>query len=184
MPERHAFAVRSPASPNAPPGVYSPTKNHTKPALAPFVCTPRIAHGKPPCNRLARRRCRVHRISSRVRDDHDTPLLPGETGGVVKVICPTPKQKFCPTGQFVAGPARQFVATIKAEADKPDDWQNDAVLAAVKAWSGNSGVRGDIGATTILDGVCARRRREGRSGRRNGAPVEQRNRDYPVIIAS
>jgi hypothetical protein len=59
--------------------------------------------GDPPCDHLARRRCRVHRISSRVRDDHDTPLLPGETGGVVEVICPTPKQQFCPTGQFVAG---------------------------------------------------------------------------------
>src|SRR6202048_3467343 len=37
----------------------------------------------------ARRRCRVHRIPSRVRDDRDTPLLPGETGEFVKVICPT-----------------------------------------------------------------------------------------------
>jgi hypothetical protein len=34
-------------------------------------------------------RCRVHRIPSRVRDDRDPPLLPGETGGVVGVICPT-----------------------------------------------------------------------------------------------
>ena len=37
----------------------------------------------------ARRRCRVHRIPSRVRDDRDTPLLPGETGELVAVICPT-----------------------------------------------------------------------------------------------
>src|SRR4051794_25272895 len=66
MPEPHAFAVRSPASPSAAPGVYSPTKSHTKPALAPFVCTPHIAHGNPPCNRLARRHCRVHRISTHV----------------------------------------------------------------------------------------------------------------------
>src|SRR2546421_13099181 len=103
MPEPHAFAVRSPTSPNAPPGIYSPAKNHTKPALAPFVCAPRIAHGKPPCNHLARRRCRVHHISTHVRDDHDTPLLPGETGGVVRGICPTCQAKFCPTDQFVAG---------------------------------------------------------------------------------
>jgi hypothetical protein len=34
-------------------------------------------------------RCRVHRIPSRVRDDRDTPLLPGETGEFVGVICPT-----------------------------------------------------------------------------------------------
>jgi hypothetical protein len=29
---------------------------------------------------LARRRCRVHHIPSRVRDDRDTPLLPGKDG--------------------------------------------------------------------------------------------------------
>jgi hypothetical protein len=29
---------------------------------------------------LARRRCRVHRIPSRVCDDRDTPLLPGKDG--------------------------------------------------------------------------------------------------------
>jgi hypothetical protein len=40
-----------------------------------------IAHGKnPPCDSLRTKRCRVHRIPSRVRDDRDTPLLPGETG--------------------------------------------------------------------------------------------------------
>ena len=33
-----------------------------------------------PCDHLARRRCRVHRIPSRVRDDRDTPLLPGKDG--------------------------------------------------------------------------------------------------------
>ena len=33
-----------------------------------------------PCDHLARRRCRVHRIPSRVRDDRDTPLLPGWDG--------------------------------------------------------------------------------------------------------
>jgi hypothetical protein len=35
---------------------------------------------KPPCETSARRRCRVHRIPSRVRDDRDTPLLPGKDG--------------------------------------------------------------------------------------------------------
>ena len=39
-------------------------------------------------------RCRVHRIPSRVRDDRDTPLLPGETGEFVGVICPTVKRNF------------------------------------------------------------------------------------------
>jgi hypothetical protein len=36
--------------------------------------------GNPPCDHLARRRYRVHRIPSRVRDDRDTPLLPGKDG--------------------------------------------------------------------------------------------------------
>ena len=40
----------------------------------------------PPCNHdRARRRC-VHRIQPRVRDDRDTPLLPGWMGGVIAVI--------------------------------------------------------------------------------------------------
>jgi hypothetical protein len=39
-----------------------------------------IAHeGLAPRHR-SRRRCRVHRIPSRVRDDRDTPLLPGKDG--------------------------------------------------------------------------------------------------------
>ena len=36
--------------------------------------------GDRPVNALARRRCRVHRIPSRVRDDRDTPLLQGKDG--------------------------------------------------------------------------------------------------------
>src|ERR1700680_5171816 len=72
---------------------------------------------------------------------------------------------------------RSFVATIKAGRvrEGPDGLQVDAVLAAVKAWSGDGGGRGGGGATTILDGVCARRRFGGRSGRRNGVWVEPRN---------
>ena len=52
----------------------------------------RIAHGSfanPPCDLLRARRCRVHRISTRVREDRDPPLLSGETGESVSVICPT-----------------------------------------------------------------------------------------------
>src|SRR4051794_35083385 len=99
-PGRIAFATDSLASATdagttrfcrtRPPGF----ANWLDPAWASFVCAPRIAHGKPPCDYLARRRCRVHRISTHVRDDHDTPLLPGETGGVVKVICPTRLAKY------------------------------------------------------------------------------------------
>ena len=43
--------------------------------------------------------------------------------------------------------------------------KHDAVLAAVKAWPGGSGGWRD-GATAILDGACARRREDGKSGRR------------------
>jgi hypothetical protein len=49
-------------------------------AMAPSSCALLSAHGKPPCEQPARRRCRVHRIPSRVRDDRDTPLLPGKDG--------------------------------------------------------------------------------------------------------
>ena len=47
-------------------------------AVRPARCDARSR--KPPCDHLARRRCRVHRIPSRVRDDRDTPLLPGWDG--------------------------------------------------------------------------------------------------------
>jgi hypothetical protein len=36
-------------------------------------------------NTSARRRCCVHRIPSRVRDDRDTPLLPGKDGGASRI---------------------------------------------------------------------------------------------------
>jgi hypothetical protein len=53
----------------------------------PVVCaTLDRSRENPPCNHdRARRRC-VHRIQPRVRDDRDTPLLPGWTGGVIAVI--------------------------------------------------------------------------------------------------
>ena len=43
--------------------------------------------GDLPCDCQSRRRCRVHRISTRVRDDRDPPM--GETCGVMPLICPT-----------------------------------------------------------------------------------------------
>ena len=55
---------------------------------APFVCVLLIAHGEPPCDNAARRRCRVHRIPSRVRDDRDTPLFSGRDGGIASVDLP------------------------------------------------------------------------------------------------
>jgi hypothetical protein len=50
---------------------------------------------------------------------------------------------------------------------KPDRSQLDAVLAAVKAWPGEAGACVADSATASLDGICARRHRAGRSGRRN-----------------
>ena len=45
------------------------------------------------------KRCRVHRIPPRVRDDRDTPLLWGGTGKVVEVIWGERKRKyFCKQG--------------------------------------------------------------------------------------
>ena len=56
-----------------------------------IVYTPHIAHEVHLALQLPLRaqRCRVHRILLRVRDDRDTPLKWGRTGGVVKLICPT-----------------------------------------------------------------------------------------------
>jgi hypothetical protein len=48
------------------------------------------------------RRCRVHRIPSRVNDDHDTPLKWDRMARFLEVICPTPKAKICPSGRFAA----------------------------------------------------------------------------------
>ena len=45
-------------------------------ASAPYVLRAMLAHGKTrPANTLRARRCRVHHIPPRVRDDRDTPLL-------------------------------------------------------------------------------------------------------------
>jgi hypothetical protein len=51
-------------------------------ASASFVCALLTAHGNPPCDNATRRRCRVHRILSRVRDDVRPPLLPGKDGRI------------------------------------------------------------------------------------------------------
>jgi hypothetical protein len=49
-----------------------------------------IAHGKTrPAIPLRARRCRVHRIPPRVRDDSRSAPQVGETRGVTSLICPT-----------------------------------------------------------------------------------------------
>jgi hypothetical protein len=82
------YAAPSPA----PPIGEMPTKVVAK-ALKRRSSAQTLDHSRenPPCDHdRARRRC-VHRIQPRVRDDRDTPLLPGWTGGVIAVICPTKK---------------------------------------------------------------------------------------------
>jgi hypothetical protein len=61
----------------------------------PVVCaTLDRSRESPPCDHdRARRRC-VHRIQPRVRDDRDTPLLPGWMGEVIAMICPTAKAEY------------------------------------------------------------------------------------------
>ena len=88
MPEPHDFAVRS-ALTSTPIGEM-PDQSSGKGPEAPVVC-PTLDHSRenPPCDHdRARRRC-VHRIQPRVRDDRDTPLLPGWMGQTIAVICPT-----------------------------------------------------------------------------------------------
>ena len=64
--------------------------------------------------RATSRAFRVHRISPRVRDDRDPPLVTGETRGVKSLICPTARAEYfcaryldrllliCPSGCSVA----------------------------------------------------------------------------------
>ena len=70
-----------------PPAGEMPTELKGEGLETPVVCAT-LGHSRenPPCNHdHARRRC-VHRIQPRVRDDRDTPLLPGWTGEVIAVI--------------------------------------------------------------------------------------------------
>jgi len=59
-----------------------------RPQAAPSSCMPLTAHGEQSALRFASHawRCCVHRISSRVRDDRDTPLVWDETAAVIEVI--------------------------------------------------------------------------------------------------
>src|SRR6266478_5465279 len=56
-----------------------------------------IAHrpfANPPCNPSRAKRCRVHRIPPRVRDDHDTPLWWGGMRKVLDLIWGKWEQKY------------------------------------------------------------------------------------------
>ena len=76
----HGFAVRDPSSPRgfAGPGTL-PTKFWRRRKQTPFVLRAVVHSRKPALRTTCRaRRCRVHRIPSRVRDDRDPPLLGDE----------------------------------------------------------------------------------------------------------
>ena len=85
MPEPHDFAVRSALT--ATPIGKMPDQSSGEGLEAPAVCpTLDRSRENPPCDHdRARRRC-VHRIQPRVRDDRDTPLVPGWMGAVIAVI--------------------------------------------------------------------------------------------------
>jgi hypothetical protein len=70
---------------------------------------------------LRAQRCRVHRIPPRVRDDRDTPLKWGRTGGVVKLICPTAKEKyFCKWGWTAKSSGRALICPSGNQLAYPD----------------------------------------------------------------
>ena len=77
------YAAPSPATPIG----EMPMRGSGEGLETPVVCAT-LDHSRenPPCDHdRARRRC-VHRIQPRVRDDRDTPLLPGWMGEVIAVI--------------------------------------------------------------------------------------------------
>ena len=87
MPEPHDFAVRSALNRHS--DRQDADRNSAK-ALKRRSSAQTLDHSRenPPCDHdRARRRC-VHRIQPRVRDDRDTPLLPGWMAGVIAVIWP------------------------------------------------------------------------------------------------
>jgi hypothetical protein len=81
MPGPHDFAVRSDLH-QASSRPCAASRNFGEGVEAPFVLRA-VARSRKPALRthLRARRCRVHRIPSRVRDDRDTPLLSGKDGG-------------------------------------------------------------------------------------------------------
>src|SRR5256714_3587967 len=69
-------------------------------ATSPLVCTPSVAHEPegPPCNNRACRRCRVHRIPSRVRDDREPPLWGRDSAVVVLILARAESEYFFDRG--------------------------------------------------------------------------------------
>jgi hypothetical protein len=89
VPGPHGFAVRDPSSPMG--FAWYPSDEVLAKAESSAVRPARYCSLTEyrPANTFARRRCRVHRIPSRVRDDRDTPLVRVRRGELVALICPT-----------------------------------------------------------------------------------------------
>ena len=138
----HGFAVRNPSSPRGFAGLGTrPTSVSEGGSKRRSSCAPLVAHEvHSPCNHHAHRRPRVHRISSRVRDDRDTPLLPGRDARKLPLI-------------WVRGKAVYFCA---------DDWttqislnlHNKLVFWRKRVTSGQDGARRE--ATTRLPNLLPR----------------------------
>jgi hypothetical protein len=75
-----------------------------------------------PANPSHARRCRVHRIPSRVRDDRDTPLMWDETAVDIKLIWVGGKSKYFCKGDWTAhvrkSPSGKSVGTNPAAANR------------------------------------------------------------------
>src|SRR5882672_3900539 len=83
----------SPVEPNEPPQDLTPASRRQDHTTSPSASSAVVLHAANRSRRAIRpalashaQRCRVHRISSRVRDDRDTPLVWDETAAVIEVI--------------------------------------------------------------------------------------------------
>ena len=72
-----------------------------------------------PCDHLARRRCRVHRIPSRVRDDRDTPLCRERTGRAGRTDLPDGESGIFFAGGLDRANQPEIIAENRAMAHRP-----------------------------------------------------------------
>jgi hypothetical protein len=84
------------ASANLTPATGARTTRLCRPRIASVVCTRfvRSRGSTRPAIPARARRCRVHRIPSRVRDDRDTPLMWGGTAVDIEVIWVREEQEY------------------------------------------------------------------------------------------
>src|SRR5258707_9358821 len=85
--------LSSPVEPNEPPQDLTPASRRQDHTTSPSASSAVVLHAANRSRRAIRpalashaQHCCVHRISSRVRDDRDTPLVWDETAAVIKVV--------------------------------------------------------------------------------------------------